>query len=478
MWRGVLKIYNTLSKTVEEFIPSNPGYVKAYFCGPTPYDHIHVGHARAYVAFDILKKTLTLKGYNVFHVQNITDIDDKIIARAREINISWRELADLYTREYLELMKAMRISIDLHPRVTDHIGDIISFIQTLIDKGHAYVAKSGSVYFDVTTYWDYGRLSGRGKSDEWRQEEEFLAEKRNPFDFALWKAAKPGEPYWESPWGPGRPGWHIECSVMSSRYLGSEIDIHGGGQDLIFPHHENERAQSEALFGRSPWVRYWFHVGYLTISGEKMSKSLGNIVTLRDTISKWGAEVIRLWIFSASYRKNLEYKEESLEQARNTYKKIVEVYQILKNIVREKGVEHRLEERDIEIWGRLSNAWKGFVAALEDDLDTPRALAYLHEVLSIAGGEVIARDKGSLALKALSILEMMDKVVDILPRAEAMPAISKIDPEDLIRLIVEVRQRLRQRKIYEEADWIREQLMRLGVKLVDAKDKTMWVYTS
>jgi cysteinyl-tRNA synthetase len=474
----ILRIYNTLSKAVEEFSPSRPGYVKAYFCGPTPYDHIHVGHARAYVAFDILKKTLILKGYNVFHVQNITDIDDKIIGRARESGISWRELADLYTREYLDLLKAMRISIDLHPRVTDHIEDIISFIQGLLERGHAYIAKSGSVYFDVSTYPDYGRLSGRGKSEEWRQEEEFLEEKRNPFDFALWKAAKPGEPYWESPWGPGRPGWHIECSVMSSKYLGSEIDIHGGGQDLVFPHHENERAQSEALFRRSPWVRYWFHVGYLTISGEKMSKSLGNIVTLREAISRWRAEVIRLWIFSANYRRSLEYKEESLEQAKNVYKKILEVYQVLRKIVEERGVEHRLEERDLEIWKRLSEIWIGYVSALEDDLDTPKAIAYLHELLSIAGGEIVARERGSLALKALSILEMMDRVIDILPRRETPSVALKIDPEDLVKLIVEIRHRLRQRKMYDEADWIREQLMRTGIKLIDTKDKTMWVYTS
>jgi len=473
-----LRIYNTLSKSVEEFTPSTPGYVKAYFCGPTPYDHVHVGHARAYIAFDILKKTLMLKGYSVFHIQNITDIDDKIINRARETGTSWREVADIYAREYLELMKTLRISIDLHPRVTDHIGEIIDFIQKLVEKGHAYVAKSGSVYFDISTYWDYGRLSGRGRADEWRQEEEFLAEKRNPYDFALWKAAKPGEPYWESPWGPGRPGWHIECSAMSSRYLGSEIDIHGGGQDLVFPHHENERAQSEALFGRSPWVRYWFHVGYLTISGEKMSKSLGNIVTLKDATSKWGAEVIRLWIASASYRKNLEYKEESLEQARALYTRFLEVHQILMKIVDERGVEHRLEERDLALWAKLSNIWRGFTEALEEDLDTPRAYTYLHELLSLAGGEIASRDRGSLALKAISTLEMMDRVLDVLPRGGGPPVISRIDPEELVRLVVEVRHRLRSRKIYDEADWIREQLMRLGVKLIDTKDRTMWVYTS
>ncbi|MCC6014345.1 MAG: class I tRNA ligase family protein, partial [Desulfurococcaceae archaeon] len=212
----MLRIYNTLTREVEEFKPSEEGLVKAYFCGPTPYDHVHVGHARAFVSFDFLRRYLILKGYNVLYVQNITDIDDKIIRKAQETNSSWRDVAETYTKEYLELMGKLRVEIDLHPKVTEHIEDIIRFIEVLIEKGHAYVAPSGSVYFDVTTYKDYGRLSGRVSLEEWRQEEEFLREKRNPFDFALWKAAKPGEPYWNSPWGPGRPGWHIECSVMSS----------------------------------------------------------------------------------------------------------------------------------------------------------------------------------------------------------------------------------------------------------------------
>ncbi|HWQ17192.1 MAG TPA: cysteine--tRNA ligase [Sulfolobales archaeon] len=475
---GLLRLYNTLTKRVEEFVPSSRGYVKTYFCGPTPYDYFHLGHARAYVSFDILKRFLMARGYSVIHVQNITDIDDKIINRSRELGISWRELADIYTKDYLDAMRLLRISIDLHPRVTDHIGDIIAFIQGLIEKGHAYVAKSGSVYFDVSTYHDYGRLSGRGYSEEWRQEEEYLAEKRNPYDFALWKAAKPGEPYWESPWGRGRPGWHIECSVMSSKYLGNEIDIHGGGQDLIFPHHENERAQSEAYFGKSPWVRHWFHVGYLTISGEKMSKSLGNIVTFKEAASKWGAEVIRLWIASASYRKSLDYKEEALEQARIIYRRIVDAHQLLRSIVRERGVEHSLGEKDIEVWMRISRTWEGFLTALEDDLDTPRAMTGLHELLSIVYSNVIQRDSGSLALKALSVLETMDKILDVLPKPEQRSVLTNIDPEDLVRLLVEVRQRLRQKKMYEESDWIREQMMKLGIKLLDEKDKTRWVYTS
>ncbi|MCS7099214.1 MAG: cysteine--tRNA ligase, partial [Sulfolobales archaeon] len=340
----MLKLYSTLTKRVEDFEPSETGIVKAYFCGPTPYDHLHLGHARAFVSFDFLRRYLGLRGYNVLYVQNITDIDDKIIRRAGELGVEWRDIAGKYTREYLELLKELRIEVDLHPKVTEHIDDIVKFIEVLISKGHAYVAPSGSVYFDISTYRDYGRLSGRVSREEWRQEEEFLAEKRNPFDFALWKAAKPGEPYWNSPWGPGRPGWHIECSVMSSKYLGSTIDIHGGGQDLIFPHHENERAQSESYFGTSPWVRYWVHVGPLTIVGEKMSKSLGNIIRLTDAVKTWGPEVIRLWIFSAHYRRPLDYREEALEQAKAVFRKVLNTYSTLLKMLKELPVEHGLSE--------------------------------------------------------------------------------------------------------------------------------------
>lgn len=469
----MLRIYNTLTKRIENFESSEKDIVKAYFCGPTPYDHTHIGHARAYVAFDFLKRHITSHGYHFIHVQNITDIDDKIIRRSMSEGKSWREISDYYAKEYLDLMRELGVRIDLHPRVTDHIKDIIEFIQVLIDKGHAYVAPSGSVYFDVTTYKDYGRLSGRAFQEEWRQEEEYLAEKRNPFDFALWKAAKPGEPYWESPWGRGRPGWHIECSVMSSKYLGSEIDIHGGGQDLIFPHHENERAQSESYFGKAPWVRYWVHVGYLMISGEKMSKSLGNVITLREALDKWSAPVLRLWIFSAHYRKPLDYKEESLEQARALYKRLREAQELLIRIISDKPIEHYLSDRDLDTWRRLDEFLRGFRDALDDDLNTPEAMIHLNKFVSLVYSDVINRGSPSLALKSLVVLEKMDQVLGILPSREL-----KIHPEDInewIKLVIEIRKRLRKKKIYEEADWIREELMKRGVRVFDTKEDTLWI---
>lgn len=471
----MLRIYNTLTREIEEFKPSEEGLVKAYFCGPTPYDHVHVGHARAFVSFDFLRRYLILKGYNVLYVQNITDIDDKIIRKAQESNVSWRDVAETYTREYLELVGKLRVEIDLHPKVTEHIEDIIRFIEVLIERGHAYVVPSGSVYFDVTTYKDYGRLSGRISLEEWRQEEEFLREKRNPFDFALWKAVKPGEPYWNSPWGPGRPGWHIECSVMSSKYLGDTIDIHGGGQDLIFPHHENERAQSEAYFGKSPWVRYWVHVGPLTLVGEKMSKSLGNIIRLSEAISRWGPEVLRLWIFSVHYRRPLEYREESLEQASLTYKRLVNAYEALLKLIKERPLEHRLGDRELEVWRTLAEVWQEFTRSLDNDLNTPKALAVLHRLLSVINAEVVNLESSSLAFKALTTLELMDRVLGILPRREEILR-SYEELEELIKLIVEIRSRLRHKKMYEESDWIRAELSKLGIRLADTKEETKWYF--
>ncbi|HIQ02936.1 MAG TPA: cysteine--tRNA ligase, partial [Desulfurococcales archaeon] len=273
-----LLVFNTLSKRKELFEPLQPPLVKMYVCGPTPYDHTHVGHVRTYISFDLIRRYLEFKGYSVYHVMNITDIDDKIIRKAKELNVDWTEVPKKYTKEFLEVLNKLNIKLPhVMPKVTEHIKDIINFIKVLIDKGYAYESH-GSVYFEVDKFPDYGKLSGITRREEWRQEEEVVREKKKPYDFALWKKAKPGEPYWNSPWGPGRPGWHIECSVMSSRYLGRQFDIHGGGRDLIFPHHENEIAQSEAYFGVKPWVKYWIHVGYLTIRGEKMSKSLGNII--------------------------------------------------------------------------------------------------------------------------------------------------------------------------------------------------------
>ena len=473
----MLRIYNTLTRRVEEFTPLTPGIVKSYFCGPTVYDYTHLGHVRAYVAFDFIKRYMMLKGYDFIHVQNITDLDDKIIKRARDEGKSWREIADYYTRDYLEVLKALNIEVNIHPRVTDHIKEIIGFIERLIDKGYAYVAPSGSVYFDVSTFSDYGKLSGRRRAEEWRQEEEFLAEKKNPFDFALWKAAKPGEPWWESPWGRGRPGWHIECSVMSTRYLGTQFDIHGGGQDLIFPHHENEIAIAEAALGVKPWVRYWVHVGYLTIGGEKMSKSLGNVVYAREALRKWGAEVLRLWIFSAHYRRQLELNDTAIGRARDLYNRLVLVANTLMKIVRESEPSHYLRDEEVKVLRTLDSIATRFYESMDNDFNTPKALTAVHDLTTVVFRDIEPRPSFSTALRALQLLRTFNRVLGVLDRvlAEAPPVEREI-VEKLIDLIIRVRTELRKRREYDISDWIRAELGRLGIKVLDYREGSKWVW--
>ena len=471
----MLRVYNTLTRKYEVFEPITPGIVRMYVCGPTVYDYSHLGHARTYVAFDVIKRYLILKGYDVIHVQNITDIDDKIINRAREEGKSWREIADRFTKDYLESLEKLNIHVHIHPRVSEHIKDIIEFIEELIERGYAYVAPSGSVYFNVDKYDDYGKLSGRLKKELWSQEEEFIKEKKNPYDFALWKAAKPGEPWWESPWGKGRPGWHIECSVMSSKYLGEQFDIHGGGQDLIFPHHENERAQSEARFGRRPWVKYWLHAGLFRVSGEKMSKSLGNIITLKEAFKKWRPEVIRLWLATIHYRRPVEFSEEALKQAEKAYIRLVNTVETLKKLMRELEPDHSLGSDDLRILRELISVRKGFYESMDDDFNTSRAFSYVYKLTTIVFKELMNRPKKSLVMKAYEILWEFNRVIGVLDKHFEGGGIEQDFINSLIELIVKVRQIHRIRKEYQISDWIREELTKLGIKLMDYKDKTEWV---
>jgi cysteinyl-tRNA synthetase len=470
----VLQVYNTLTRALEVFEPFSPGKVGIYVCGPTVYDYSHLGHARTYVAFDVIKRYLRLKGYDVLHVQNITDIDDKIIRRSQEEGRDWREIVDTYTRDYWEALSKLNVSVDLHPRVTDHIGDIISFIQGLIEKGHAYVAPSGSVYFDVDTYGDYGRLSGRLDKQQWSQEE-FAKEKKHPYDFALWKAAKPGEPWWESPWGPGRPGWHIECSVMSSRYLGRRIDIHGGGTDLIFPHHENERAQSEALFGEAPWVKYWLHTGMLQIRGEKMSKSLHNIIPLREAFQKYDPLALRLWLASAHYRTLLDFTEESVSQASQNLARLRAAVSLLKQALRETEPRGRLEDDELEVLREMAALRERFYSSLDYDFNASGAFAAVMGLTRLVFSRIGEKPSFTLALRAYNLLWEFNRVLGVLDSdfAEVPPEALQVDA--LIDLLVEVRSVLRREKNYELADYIRERLLRLGVQLMDEKEKTRWV---
>lgn len=469
----MLRVYNTLSREIEPFEPVKPDRVSMYVCGPTVYDFTHLGHARTYVAFDVVKRYLKLLGFDVFHVQNITDIDDKIIRRSRDEGRDWREITDYYTKDYLEALSKLKIKVDIHPRVTEHISEIINFVSTLIEKGYAYVAPSGSVYFNVNCYGDYGKLSGKLLKEEWGQEQEFAKEKRNPYDFALWKAAKPDEPWWESPWGPGRPGWHIECSAMSSLYLGESFDIHGGGGDLIFPHHENERAQSEAALNRRPWVRYWLHTGMLNVKGEKMSKSLGNIVTLKELFRKWEPEIIRLWLATVHYRSIIEFSEDSLHQAQKNYERLANAVQSLRDVLRKEDYDFKLSDSGKQELARLLDIRAGFHAAMQNDFNTSKAFSYVYELSSLVFSSLERNQiEAVVALKTYALFEEFNKVLGVLDRFFAESP--QIPAEKLIELIIEIRKKLRYSGDYTFADWIREQLLKLGIRLHDRGEKTAW----
>ncbi len=471
-----ISLFNTLGRRMEKFEPFSPPIVKMYVCGLTVYDYMHIGHARTFVVFDSIKRYLRLRGYDVIYVQNITDIDDKIINRANERGMAWKELAEIYIKDYMENLKKLNIKVDYHPKVSEHIDDIIEFIKILVEKGHAYITKSGSVYFDVSSYKFYGELSGRISKDMWDQEEEFVYEKKNPYDFALWKAAKPGEPWWESPWGKGRPGWHIECSVMSTKFLGPRVDIHGGGQDLVFPHHENERAQSECVLNVRPWVKYWLHSGMLMIKGEKMSKSLGNIISLKELFKKWDPRVIRLWLLSAHYRRYLEFSEESLENSRRILDRFLRASQLLSRMIKSLEPAHSISDDEILVIRNIEKTLLGFHKALSEDFNFAEAQSALNQLLGIIFSSVSHIENSAVVIFAYKALKDMNEVFGIADREflGEIPIEQGISLDSLIDLIVEIRSELRKRKLYDLSDVIRERLSLLGIQLMDKKEKTEW----
>jgi len=469
-----IRVFNTLTRRVEDFEPFVPGIVRMYVCGPTVYDETHVGHARTYVAFDALRRFFETRGYTVIHVQNITDIDDKIINKARETGRHWTEIVEEYTKDYLENIEKLGIRPHVNPRVTLHIKEIIEFIQELVNQGYAY-ASGGSVYFDVTKYSDYGRLSGRTEREAWRQEEEFLQEKKNPFDFAVWKKRKPGEPYWSSPWGPGRPGWHIECSVMSIKYLGSHIDIHGGGQDLIFPHHENERAQCEVLLSKKPWVKYWMHTGMLVVKGEKMSKSLGNVVTLKELLGKFQGGIVRTWILSSHYRSQLEFNEDSLEQARRNNERITNVILKVDELLEKSAHEFSLDEKSVKAVEVVTALYREFQDALSDDFNTSRALGTVLEATRIFHRDIEERPTTATLLLVRRLIGMADYIYGFTVGMERREHITPLERE-IVEAVIRVRRELRKKKHFEAADMIREELSKLGILLVDHGLETRYYY--
>ena len=452
-----MKVFNTLTGKKEDFHPHSE-VVTMYVCGITAYDECHIGHAMSYIVFDVIKRYLRFKGYEVKHVQNFTDIDDKIIERANQLGMPPAELAGKYADRYFANMDALNVGrADIYPRVTEEIPKIIEIIQGLLAKGYAYESE-GSVYFRVRNFPDYGKLSHR-KLDEMIPKDTYCErDKEYPLDFALWKASKPGEPFWESPWGKGRPGWHIECSTMALKYLGNTIDIHGGGQDLIFPHHENEIAQSESLTGEAPFTRYWMHNGLMQLEKEKMSKSTGNLVCVEDILARFSSDALRLFVLSSHYRGPLAYSEEALEANERGVER-------LRSALNQKGNgEEGAATLDT---GPLKGK---FVEAMDNDFDTPQAIAVLFELAKEINRGV---ERGTNIAEARNTLQELAGILGLTLKEKAQPA---PEAEAFISLLASIRDDLRQNKQWQLADRIRKELADSGVTLEDTPQGTRWKY--
>lgn len=481
---GRMRIFNTQTGKKEEFVPVEAGKVKMYVCGITAYDYCHIGHARSAIVFDVMRRYLSYAGYQVLFVKNFTDIDDKIINRSRQEHLPWHEVADKYIGEYYLDMDRLGVGrADVEPRATEHIPEIIAIVKGLIDRGFAY-AVDGDVYFQVEKFADYGRLSKRDLDDMMAGARvEVNERKRNPMDFALWKSSKEGEPSWESPWGPGRPGWHIECTAMSLKHLGETFDIHGGGADLAFPHHENEIAQSEAFTGR-PFVKYWIHNGFITVDKEKMSKSLGNFFTIREILAKFDAEVVRFFLLSTHYRSPIEFSDEQLRETESSidryYTTVIRVRDFLaaEQAKEKAGVDEKAFE---EFLGKFRQKFR---EAMDDDFNTALAVGTIFELIRLLNKYLDSRPSGKkpaeLAGMAEDLLRETGNVLNIFLRTPEEWYSVLMETKNIgmteadIQLRIRERQQAREKKDWAASDSIRKELEEKGIILEDKKDGTTW----
>jgi cysteinyl-tRNA synthetase len=466
-----LKIYNTRTRSLEVFKPLNGNRVFMFVCGPTVYDYSHIGHARVFVFFDVVARWLRRLGYSLFYIVNITDVDDKIVGRAAEEGVHPLDLARKYERYFLEDMASLNVvSPNLYARASDYLREIFEQVGKLLERGHAYVTPTG-VYFDITTFSDYGKLSGRDPKELVVHRIEPDPTKRNPGDFALWRVRPKHEFGWDSPWGYGRPGWHIEDTAITIRHFGPQYDIHGGAVELIFPHHEAEIAQAESFTGVKPFVNFWVHVGLLTVGGEKMSKSLGNYVTIREAVSRYGANTLRLYLLQTHYRSPIDFTWDALENAHKTFSKVEVAHSRLEQLeVREVSA---VSDVEVELRKKAVRAREGFEEAMNNDLNTAEAIASYLDLISAINDYTnkrsdISADTHRLVIEALNY---MNSVLGFVLRPGAAEGLTN----DLIKLLVDVRSELRKRKMWELSDKIRDELRRLGVELQDTPSGTKWV---
>lgn len=474
----MLKVYNTLTKKKEEFKPQEPGKASMYVCGVTPYNYPHIGNARPFVTWDVIKRYLRKSGYEVKHIQNFTDMDDKIIKAANTEGVEWNVITDRYIKGYFESIDALNVQrADIYPKVTEHIPDIIAMVEKIIENGYGYVV-DGDVYFSVESFPEYGKLSGRKLEDmQAGARVEVDTRKKNPMDFALWKSAKPGEPYWESPWGKGRPGWHIECSTMSLKYLGETFDFHGGGSDLIFPHHENEIAQSQCSCGNcNSFAQYWLHNGFITIDGEKMSKSLNNFFTVPEILEEYPGEVVRFFILRTHYRSPLDFDRDRIKEAHAGLQRLRNALELGESLSDRAGNT----DADVELAQMADKAMADFCEAMDDDFNTALAIGYmftLSKEINIYANNVInkgaAYDKGHFE-HVMDVYRDMAKVIGIFEGSLEMPVKEGgLSPEAIEALIAE-RAEAKKAKNWARADEIRDSLKEQGIILEDSAAGTKW----
>ena len=466
-----MKIYNTLSKREEEFVPLEEGKVKIYVCGPTVYNLIHIGNARPMIFFDTVRRYFIYKGYQVNFVSNFTDVDDKIINRAIEEKVSADEISERYIAECKKDMEGMNIlPADTHPQATKEIAGMIDMIKELIDKGHAYVSNDGTVYFRVKSFPEYGKLSHKNIDELQSGLRELKVsgenDKEASYDFVLWKPKKEGEPYWESPWSDGRPGWHIECSVMSKRYLGEQIDIHGGGEDLVFPHHENEIAQSEACSGKH-FAKYWMHNAFLNIDNKKMSKSEGNFFTVRDISKMYDLQVLRFFMLNAHYRSPLNFSAELMDSAKNSLDRILNAFEKLRDFEKKASGENMTEAERVDFHEIILSKQK-FEASMDDDFNTADAIAAVFEIVRVSNSTVNEESTLSYIKHILSVLSKLCDVLGIKTKRKEV-----ILDEDIEKLILS-RTKARKNKDFKRADEIRNELLEMGIVLEDTREGVKW----